>query len=95
MARRIELDIELTKIDKRKITEKNGRKFYKMTAIETPDGKYGQWMIVEKQSNEEREARTKGTILGNGKNYGWGEGTQGSSGASPTSKAPSTDDLPY
>lgn len=89
MARLIELDIDLSKINKSKITVKGDRKYYKMTAIETPNGEYGQWMIVEKQSKEERDARKKGTILGNGKNINWGEGGQQSS------STVSSDDLPY
>ncbi len=89
MARKIEISIELTKIDKKKIREKDGRKFYDIVAIETPTGKYGQWMVVEKQSKEEREAKSKGNILGNGKNFGWGDAP---TSGSVTQSTPSSDD---
>lgn len=89
--RRIEIDIEVSKINKNKITEKNGRKFYKMTAIEV-NGKYGEWMIVEKQTKEEREARKPGNILGNGKNFGWNEASSSSGNSKP---APSAEDLGF
>jgi hypothetical protein len=73
MPRIINIQIDLAKINKEKIRVNGQYKNYDITLIETPDGKYGQWMAVEKQSKEEREAKTKGTILGNGKNHGWGE----------------------
>lgn len=93
MARRIEMSIELTKIDKNKIREKDGRKYYDIVAIETPNGKYGQWMILEKQSKEEREDKSKkGTILGNGKNYGWGESSNAGTSGSKPSPSTSIDD---
>lgn len=89
----IEIDIELTKIDKSKIKVKDGRKFYKMAAIET-NGKYGQWMIVESQSKEEKELGKRSTILGNGKNKGdWGVSSSDTS--SEPSPNISSDDLSF
>lgn len=89
MAKRIEISIDLTKINKSKIREKDGRKFYNMTLIERINDKYNNnWMVVEQQSKEERDERKNGTILGNGKNYGWGE-------SSSSNTKVSSDDLPY
>ena len=91
MARRIEIDIDLAKIDKSKINVKGNGKYYKMTAIETTNGKYGDWMVVEKQTKEERDAKNNGKILGNGKNFGWGD----SGPKQKDNTHVSSDDLPY
>ncbi len=95
MARRIEFDLDLSKINKNKIKNgDNGQKYYKVTAIERINDKYGNnWMVVEKQTKEEYEAKQKGTILGNGKNFGWAD-SSGSGGSSPSANV-STDDLPF
>lgn len=96
MARRIEIDIDLNKIDKSKIrvNEKDGKTYknYKMVAVEV-NGKYGNWMIVEPQKKEERDPDKKSTILGNGKNYGWGD--SGYSQDSEPQSTVNTDDLPF
>lgn len=62
--------INLSKIDKARINEKDGQKYYDIILIPTPDGKYGDYMVVEQVTKEERQAGKKGTILGNGKNIG-------------------------
>lgn len=63
-----------------------------ITLVETPGGKYGDWMVVEDLSKEERGTDKKNTILGNGKNYGWGD----SGGKSDNSSKPvNMEDLPY
>lgn len=98
MARIINVQIDVAKINKAKIKENGKYKNYEFALIETPNGKYGQWMVVEKQTKEEREAKKNGTILGNGKNFGWGEstGSSSSSGQSHREAPPiSSDDLPF
>lgn len=97
MARRIEISIDVTKIDKAKIVEKKGKKYYNMTLIERIDDKYeNNWMVVEKQSKEERDAKKNGTILGNGKNFGWESSGTPSNSSSQSSAPPiSSDDLPF
>jgi hypothetical protein len=91
MARIIQLDIDVKKLrkDRMKVTDKGI--YAKITLIETPDGKYGQWMAVETQTKEEREAKEKGNILGNGKNFNWGE----SSPSTNRATTESSDDLPF
>lgn len=93
MPRIINLQIDLEKINKDKIRVNGQYKNYDITLIETPNGKYGQWMAVEKQSKDERDAKEKSTILGNGKNYGWDE--SGSSGSKPANTNVPSSDLPY
>jgi hypothetical protein len=41
-----------------------------VTLIPTPNGKYGDYMIVESITKAERDAGKKGVILGNAKNIG-------------------------
>lgn len=64
------LKIDLAKIDKARIKVKGEYKDYEIVLLETPGGKYGDWMATESITREEREAGKKGTILGNGKNVG-------------------------
>jgi hypothetical protein len=66
--------IDLSLIDKSKIiVGKKKRddgsvgKYYNFALIETPDGKFGDFMIVAEQTKEEREKKQKSVILGNGK----------------------------
>lgn len=61
--------IDLSLIDKSKITEKNGKKYYPIQVILKDEAdQYGQILsITENQSKEEREAKTTKKYLGNGK----------------------------
>lgn len=60
--------IDVTKIDKSKLFEgKNGAKYLDIVLIETPTGKYGDFMVVQSVTKEERAAGKRGAILGNGK----------------------------
>ena len=99
MAKRIiQLDICVSDIDKGRLNKgKNGKFYLKATAIETPNGKYGDWLIVESRSKEESEAGNKGTILGNGKNFGWGgtSTTSQSDNAFDGAMPMSSDDIPF
>lgn len=99
MARRlINVSFNVKKLDKRKFRTKGDDVYCDITLVETPDGKYGQWMVVQDQTKEERDNRVKGTILGNGKNRNWGsEGNSGNSNQSSggySERAGNTDDLP-
>ena len=61
--------IDLSLIDKSKITEKNGKKYYNIQiTLKDEADQYGQILsITENQSKEEREAKTNKKYLGNGK----------------------------
>jgi hypothetical protein len=94
MARRlINVSIDVMKITKAKLIVKGAATYLNFTMIETPNAKYGNWMAVEDQTKEEREANKKGTILGNGKNRNWGADSS-SSGSKPASTNVSVNDLP-
>jgi hypothetical protein len=66
----ISASIDLSKIDKKKITEgKNGAKYYNiLISVNDTKNQFGQDVsISENQSKEERESGAKKNYLGNGK----------------------------
>ena len=57
--------IDVSKIDKKRLyTGKKGA-YLNFVFIETPESEYGDYMIVEDVSYDERLAGKRGTILGN------------------------------
>jgi hypothetical protein len=63
----ITLKIDVTKIDKSRLYKGAKGTYLNCTMIDTPTSEYGDYMIVEETTKEEREAGKKGTILGNAK----------------------------
>ena len=63
----ITLKIDVTKINKARLYKGEKGTYLNCTLIDTPNSEYGDYMIVEETTKEERESGTKGTILGNGK----------------------------
>lgn len=64
----IKLNLDVTKISKdRLFTGKKGT-YLNAVLIPTPNSEYGDYMIVEDITKEERESGMKGVILGSGKN---------------------------
>jgi hypothetical protein len=81
MARIITASIDLTQLDKKRfkeMTRKNGNNavFCELVLIETPDGKYGDYMVKQGVTKEERQQRIEMPIIGNGKNVGGGVSRQ-------------------
>lgn len=67
----ISINIDVTKIDKRRLVKGAKGTYLEMVLIPTPNNKFdNDYMVVESVSKEEREAQVKGTILGNGKVIG-------------------------
>lgn len=66
----IAIKIDVTKISKDRLFKGAKGTYLNAILIDTPDGKYGDFMICEEQSKEEREAKTQRVILGNGKYVG-------------------------
>lgn len=71
----ITCSIDVTQLDKarfKEVVRQNGKKavFCELVLIETPNGKYGDWMVKQGLSKEDREAGVQLPILGNGKNAG-------------------------
>ena len=68
----ISLSIDLRLLDSAKIkhmTRQSGAEasFLNLVLIETPGGKYGDYMVKQESTKEERAAKTQTPILGNGK----------------------------
>ena len=97
----ITISIDATLLDEKRyknITRKNGNKasFCNLILIETPNSDYGDYMVKQEVSKEERQAGVNLPILGNGKIL------VASKAASSASKAPerttsdnATDDIPF
>lgn len=90
----ISISIDVTQLDKARfkhITRKNGNKavFCELVLIETPGGKYGDWMVKESSTKEERSERKEMPIIGNGK---WLGQNRSQSGASDGAVAPPAND---
>ncbi len=63
----ITLNINVSLINKDRLFSGKKGKYLDAVLIETPNSDFGDYMIVESISKEEREAGAKGTILGNAK----------------------------
>lgn len=59
--------IDVLKIDESKLFQGQKGKYLDIVLIPTPNGQYGDYMICQSVSKEERLAGKKGAILGNGK----------------------------
>jgi hypothetical protein len=89
--------IDLSLIDKSKITEKNGKKYYNIQiTLKDEADQYGQILsITENQSKEEREAKTAKKYLGNGKLVWSDNKVSEPAQAQSTSTVVVEDDLPF
>lgn len=97
----ITISIDLTQLDKtrfKSITRKNGNKatFCDLILFDTPNSDYGDYMVKQQVTKEEREQKVQMPIIGNGKILGTPRE------ASPASKAPERftseeqgDDIPF
>ena len=68
----ITASLDVTKFDKTKfkhVTKRNGEKavYADIVLIETPNSEYGDYLVVQGTTKEERDAGKKGAILGNAK----------------------------
>jgi len=63
----ISIKLDVKKINKSRLYVGTKGTYLDAILIETPNSEYGDYMIVESITKEEREAGVKGTILGNGK----------------------------
>lgn len=61
--------IDVTKIDKDRLFKGEKGTYLDIVLIETPKSEYGDYMIVQSVTKEEREAGQRGEILGNAKIY--------------------------
>jgi hypothetical protein len=95
----ISLSIDVTLLDKaryKKITRKNGKEavFCDLILFETPDSAYGDFMVKQSVTKEEREARIEMPILGNGKTIGTQAAKPKAKAQEPSPQA-ANDDVPF
>lgn len=62
--------IDVTKIDKARLFKGAKGTYLDVVLIETPGGEYGDYMVKQSVTKEEREAKLQMPILGNGKIMG-------------------------
>lgn len=94
----ITLNIDVTLLDKarfKRITKKDGSQavYCDLVLIENPSGKYGDFMVKQSVTKEERQARKEMPIIGNGKDWS----NQSSAPApAPKKESPiSEEDVPF
>lgn len=93
----------MTLIDKTRLKEvrrKSGEtaKFLELVLIETPNGRFGDFIVKQSCTKEERAARKEMPILGNGKNFdSRGGGAPRRDSAPPASEQPpmDSDSVPF
>jgi hypothetical protein len=76
------ISLDVTKIDKARLKEvrrKNGEtaKFLDLVLIDTPNSEYGDYVVTQQTTKEERENGVKLPILGNARNVVKRDGKQG------------------
>lgn len=62
--------IDLSKIDKEYLYKTEKGNYLDLVLIETPNSKYGDYMIKQGVPKDVRESGKDGAILGNGKTFG-------------------------
>lgn len=96
MAQMLSLKIDVTKIDKARLYQ--GQKGTYLDCVvflkDEPDQYGNVGMITQSVSKEEREAGTKGAILGNARPIG-GQSTGYQTGTHPQDPANTVDDIPW
>lgn len=95
----IAISIDVTQLDKARfktITRKNGKTavFAELVLIETPNGQYGDFMVKQSVTKEERAAKVQLPIIGNGKFIGQTQGrpAEKPAAAEPTNGGEEKDD---
>lgn len=88
----INCKIDVTKITKEKLYKGEKGTYLNVTLVPTPNSEYGDFMIVEDTTKQERETGTKGVILGNAKKFMRGEG---GNKQQPAEKEEESDSLPF
>lgn len=94
----INCKIDVTKITKKKLFEGEKGTYLNCTLVPTPNGQYGDFMIVEDTTKEEREKGDKGVILGNGKKFQRGDSNKQQGGRNRAKPSVDEDDssgLPF
>jgi hypothetical protein len=84
----ITLKIDVTLLDKKRFFKGKKGIYADLILIETPNGEYGDYMVKQSISKEERAANVQMPILGNAKNWGKKETTKARPAPPPRRAAP-------
>jgi hypothetical protein len=87
----ISLKLDVSKIEKNRLFKGAKGTYLDATLIETPDGKYSDFIITQQVSKEERLSGVKGPIIGNGKYIGRGAPSSAPAGSAAASPDPIDD----
>jgi hypothetical protein len=93
----ITMSIDVTLIDKARLKEAKRRdgtpaKYLELVLIDTPNGQYGDYMVKQGITKEERERRIEMPILGNAKILGGNNRSAKTEQRRPASDKPKSDD---
>lgn len=88
MAEIITLKIDVTKIDKARLFKGAKGTYLDLVLIPTPGGQYGDYMIKQSVTKEERAQNVQLPILGNGKCFGGQKATAPAQQAGRSRTAP-------
>ena len=96
----ITLSIDVTQIDKarlKEVTRKNGQpaKFLDLVLVETPNSPYGDFLVKQQVTKEERLAKKDMPVLGNAKIYGQDSKRPAARPAESNHTPPENDDVPF
>lgn len=94
----ITLKIDVTKLDKARFFKGEKGTYCDLILIETPNGQYGDYMVKQSVTKEERQARVEMPILGNGKIIQTGGGRKSDPVRSRSPLPPSSpddDEIPF
>ena len=84
----ISIKINLSLLDKSRFFKGEKGTYCDLILIETPGGKYGDYICKQSVTKEEREAKVQLPILGNGKNLGKGSQRQAPAAAQESDDVP-------
>lgn len=87
--------INCNKIDKEKLFPGKQGKYLNIVLIPTPTSDYGDYMIVQSVSKEERDRGIKGAILGNAKLAGGAPQLPRTVSAQDSKPETANDDVPF
>ncbi len=91
------ISVDVTKLDKERfkaVVKRDGTtaKYAELVLIDTPNGEYGDFMVKQGVTKEEREARKEMPILGNGKIVGSNRGGPSAKHSAPNEPEPADED---
>ncbi len=91
----ITVKIDVTKIDKARLFKGAKGTYLDLILIETPNGEYGDYMVKQSVTKEERLAKLQMPILGNAKNMGGGAKPAAPAAQHAKPNTGGTEDVPW